>query len=70
MNKIMRGKIGTLFFYLCSLIVTAGLITASQSSNTYGGDAGEARASIRSDRIILENNLFAARWSFIHGKVA
>jgi hypothetical protein len=63
----MRLKIGTLFFYL---IVMAGVSTASQSSNTYGVDAGEARSSIQSDRIILENNLFAARWLFIHGKVS
>ncbi len=70
LGKIMRLTIGALFVYLCSLIGTAGVTTATQSSSTYGLDAGEARASLQSDRIILENNLFAARWSIIHGKVA
>ncbi|MGB8986252.1 MAG: enterotoxin [Candidatus Sulfotelmatobacter sp.] len=69
LGKIMRLQIGTLLFYLCSLIVTAGVTGASQSPNTYGVEAGKARSSIRSERIILENNLFAARWSFIDGKV-
>jgi len=68
-GKLMRLKTGTLFFCLCSLVFTAGVSTASASSNTYGVDAGEARADIRSDRVTLENNLFAARWSFIHAKV-
>ncbi|MGB8581455.1 MAG: enterotoxin [Candidatus Sulfotelmatobacter sp.] len=68
-SKIMRLKTGTLFFCLCSLVFTAGVSTASASSNTYGVDAGEARANIRSDRVTLENNLFAARWSIIHAKV-
>ncbi|MFZ1931957.1 MAG: enterotoxin, partial [Candidatus Sulfotelmatobacter sp.] len=65
----MRVSSSSLFFCLCSLIVTVGVTTASESSNAYGVDAGEARSSIRSNRITLENNLFAARWSFIHAKV-
>ncbi|MGB7599408.1 MAG: enterotoxin [Candidatus Sulfotelmatobacter sp.] len=71
LGTIMRLTIGTLFFCLAlaSLIFTAGVGTASQSSNTYGVEAGKARSSIPSDRIILENDLLAARWSFIHGKV-
>ena len=70
LGKIMRVTISALFFYLYSLIVMAGVIPAGESSNTYKVDAGEARAGIRSERIILENNLFTARWSFIHGRVA
>ncbi|MGA9508199.1 MAG: enterotoxin [Candidatus Sulfotelmatobacter sp.] len=69
-NKIMRVTISTLFFCLCSLIVTAGVTTASESSNADGVGAGEARASIGPDRITLENRLFAARWFFIDGKIA
>jgi hypothetical protein len=66
----MRVKIGTLLFCLCSLIVTPGVRAANQPLKPYGLDAGQARSSLMSDRIILENNLFAARWSFSHGKVA
>jgi hypothetical protein len=66
----MRLQIGTLLFCLCSLIVTAGATAANQSSNTHGTDADEARASIGPTRITLENTLFAAHWSLIHGKVA
>lgn len=69
LGKLMRVRIGTLFFYFCSLIVMAAVTGASQASNSYGVDAGPARANIGPGRIILENDLFAARWSFIHGKV-
>ncbi len=66
----MRAKIGTLFFCLCSLMVTPAVSAGSQPSKTYALDAAQARSSLRSDRIILENNLFAARWSLRRGKVA
>lgn len=66
----MPVKVNPLFLRLCSLIVTAGITAAGQSPNAYGVDAGDARASISAERITLENDLFAARWSFIHGNVA
>lgn len=70
LGKLMRVKISVLLLYLSSLIANPGIAAASQSPNPYGMDAGKAHAIIRSQRMTLENNLFAARWSFIEGKVA
>ena len=57
---------------VCSfLLVVAGRAPASaQSSINYGVDAGQAQASLAGDHIILENKLFKAEWSLLHGRVA
>lgn len=56
--------------YLCLLLVGGSVIAAAQSSINDGVDTGEARASIKADRIVLENKLFTAQWSLVQGKVA
>lgn len=35
----------------------------------YGVDPGQARVSAHKDRIVLENNMFAAGWSLMQGEV-
>jgi hypothetical protein len=44
--------------------------TTSSSSPLYDVEPGEAHASIRENQIILENNMFAARWSISQSAVS
>ncbi len=66
----MLAKLHTIVRASC-LLVIAGVAGASdQPSMIYGVDPGPARVSVRGDRIVLENNMFAARWSIAQGEVA
>lgn len=66
----MPVKMRGFLVYSCLLMMAQGAPASGQSSLIYGADAGPARARMQADRIVLENNLFAARWSFLQGKVA
>src|SRR5580704_14255983 len=44
--------------------------TTSSSSPLYDVEPGEAHASIRENQIILDNNMFAARWSISQSAVS
>jgi hypothetical protein len=62
----MSTKSQSLFLHFC-LLMLAGC--AAASSANYEADAGEARASIAGDRIVLQNRIFTAQWLVIRGRV-
>ncbi|MFZ0418685.1 MAG: enterotoxin [Candidatus Sulfotelmatobacter sp.] len=65
----MLVKIRSLFLYSFFLLAALGTATSGESAINYGVDAGEARASVQADSIVLENKLFTAQWSILKGAV-
>jgi len=66
------ARIRNFVVHSCWLMFASGAVAlaSGQSSTDYGVAAGEARAGIAADRIILENQLLTARWSVIQRRVA
>ena len=54
---------------LCFLLTFCSPLLSAQSM-LYGADPGDARVTVSADQIVLENNMFAARWSISHSNVA
>ena len=52
----------------CACLLPAACI--GETSTLYGVDPGGARVTIQGDYIVLENNMFTARWSLGQGRVA
>jgi hypothetical protein len=59
---LARLQLGCFF-----LLATSTILAWGQSTTLYGLDPGEAHASIRDGRVVLENSIFSARWSLAPG---
>ena len=66
----MLLKIRSLFLYSWLLMMAGSAAVSAQSSLIYGVNAGEARATATADQVLLENKLFAARWSIRQGRIS
>ena len=67
--RLGLGWLGYLGWLGCLMI--AGSVSCwGQASLLYGADPGEAKASIRGTQIVLENDMFALRWSTADGVIA
>ncbi len=54
---------------LCLLVTVCSTLVSAQSM-LYGANPGDARVTISADQIVLENKMFAARWSISHSHLA
>jgi hypothetical protein len=69
--RLVRLSIMALLILFLPIISITGPARASGTSSLlYDVDPGEAHASIHENQIILENNMFAARWSLSQGTVS
>jgi hypothetical protein len=66
----MLLKIRSLFLYSSLLMMAGSAAVSAQSSLIYSVDAGEARATATADQVLLENKLFATRWSIRQGRIS
>ena len=67
---MMLAELHTLLGRWYLLTVACAALASGQSVTLYGADPGQARVSVQGDRIVLGNNMFAARWFLAQGKVA
>src|SRR5271168_2253798 len=56
--------------YLPFLVIAGAALASGASSALYDVDSGEARAGIRGDQLVLENNMLSARWFLAGGGVS
>ena len=60
----MLAKAQTLLGMLWPLLIACVAVASAQPSLLYDANPGQARVSIQRGRVVLENDMFSARWMF------